>query len=246
MIASAQALRYAVDLVGVAGPPVYFRSRVPIPAHAVAATMTAIGDHTRQLTEFAMHALGSIPGITIYGPSVEHRRSPLVAFNVAGRSPFEIAERLNDAGVESRAGCHCATLAHRDLGLDPAASCRLSFYLYNSIEDVDQAVDALRQIVTGKVPRHRASSMSAGSGRRHPAALHDRPRWAAPGGPRLPTRRRSRRCPCWPADAPPAIRVVRRDDFLLSRASVLVTVVGRPTRLSAGTPAVRRTTRRTP
>ena len=41
VIASAQALRYAVDLVGVAGPPVYFRSRVPIPADAVAATMTA-------------------------------------------------------------------------------------------------------------------------------------------------------------------------------------------------------------
>ena len=66
-----------------------------------------------------------------------------MAFNVAGRNPFDLAEALNDVGVESRAGCHCATLAHRDLGLDPAASCRLSFYLYNSIDDVDQAVAAV-------------------------------------------------------------------------------------------------------
>jgi cysteine desulfurase/selenocysteine lyase len=54
---------------------------------------------------------------------------------------------LNAAGVESRAGCHCATLAHRYLCLEPAASCRLSFYLYNTIEEVDLAADALARIV---------------------------------------------------------------------------------------------------
>jgi cysteine desulfurase/selenocysteine lyase len=53
---------------------------------------------------------------------------------------------LNAAGIESRAGCHCATLAHRYLGLEPAASCRLSFYLYNSLDDVDAAVAALARI----------------------------------------------------------------------------------------------------
>jgi cysteine desulfurase/selenocysteine lyase len=55
---------------------------------------------------------------------------------------------LNDAGVESRAGCHCATLAHRDLALEPAASCRLSFYLYNTPAEVDQAVAAVTAIAT--------------------------------------------------------------------------------------------------
>ncbi|HZM67809.1 MAG TPA: aminotransferase class V-fold PLP-dependent enzyme [Nakamurella sp.] len=95
--------------------------------------------------------------MSIYGPPAPQRRSPLVSFNVAGWNPFTIAEALNDAGVESRAGCHCATLAHRDLRLDPAASCRLSFYLYNTSDDVEQAVGALRRIVTGRsVGRHRA------------------------------------------------------------------------------------------
>ena len=50
-------------------------------------------------------------------------------------------------GVESRAGCHCATLAHHDLGLTPPASCRLSFALYTDDEDVDRALDALRAVV---------------------------------------------------------------------------------------------------
>jgi Aminotransferase class-V len=59
----------------------------------------------------------------------------------------ELAGALGEAGVESRAGCHCATLAHRHLGLEPPASCRLSFYLYNTERDVDLAVDALTRIV---------------------------------------------------------------------------------------------------
>jgi cysteine desulfurase/selenocysteine lyase len=61
----------------------------------------------------------------------------------AGHDPVGLAEALNEAGVESRAGCHCATLAHHALRLDPPASCRLSFYLYNTLGDVDRAVDAV-------------------------------------------------------------------------------------------------------
>jgi cysteine desulfurase/selenocysteine lyase len=149
VIVSAQALRFAVDLVGAAGCPGYFRSNIPIPAEAVAATMTVIGEHTCRLTGRALDGLRAIPGVTIYGPPDPGRRSPLIAFNVANRNPLAIAESLNEEGVESRAGCHCATLAHRELGLEPAGSCRLSFCLYNTIDDVDQAVNALRRIVTG-------------------------------------------------------------------------------------------------
>ena len=70
-------------------------------------------------------------------------RTSLVSFNLAGHDPVDVAGALNKAGVESRAGCHCATLAHRYLGLEPAASCRLSFYIYNTTDDVDAAVAAL-------------------------------------------------------------------------------------------------------
>ena len=137
---------------------------MPFRQEQLSATMAAIGDHTRRLTERALESLSEIPGLTFYGPAAFRDRAPLVAFNVAGHSPFDLAESLNDAGVESRAGCHCATLAHRDLGLDPAASCRLSFYLYNSTDDVDQAVAALQRIVTGpRTGRHRARDAEASS-----------------------------------------------------------------------------------
>ena len=61
-----------------------------------------------------------------------------------------MAAALNRAGVESRAGCHCATLAHHALGLNPPASCRLSFYLYNTTDDVDTAVEAVAAIAAGR------------------------------------------------------------------------------------------------
>ncbi len=57
-----------------------------------------------------------------------------------------MAEALDRAGVEARAGCHCATLAHHALGLSPPASCRLSFYLYNTPGEVNQAVAAVAAI----------------------------------------------------------------------------------------------------
>jgi cysteine desulfurase/selenocysteine lyase len=69
-----------------------------------------------------------------------------VAFNVAGVDPFVLAEELGRECVEARAGCHCATLAHRDLGMDPPASCRLSFAVYNTRDDVTHAMDAVRRV----------------------------------------------------------------------------------------------------
>jgi hypothetical protein len=70
-----------------------------------------------------------------------------------------VARALNAAGIESRAGCHCATLAHHALGLAPPASCRLSFYLYNTPEEVGRAVAAVAAIAADRpAPRHRFRS----------------------------------------------------------------------------------------
>lgn len=144
VIASAQALRLVLDLV--AGERRWFGNSRPIPRPAVVSAMELVERHTSAVTERAMDAAHDIAGLTVYGPAPGTPRSPLVAFNLAGTDPRSVADELNRLGVESRAGCHCATLAHRDLGLTPPASCRLSFALYTSAEDVDRAMDALRYV----------------------------------------------------------------------------------------------------
>jgi cysteine desulfurase/selenocysteine lyase len=116
---------------------------------AVREAMGRVTAWNRQLTARALDGLSAIPGITIYGPRDPARRTSLVAFNLAGHDPMSVAAALDRAGIEARAGCHCATLAHHSLGLDPPASCRLSFYLYNTLAEVDQAVAAVAAIATG-------------------------------------------------------------------------------------------------
>ena len=151
-IISAQALRILLDLAMTPRKPTYFQTAKPIERGAVRAAMDGVSAWNRCLTTRALEGLSTIPGITIYGPRDPSRRTSLVSFNLAGHDPVGVAEALNTAGVESRAGCHCATLAHHKLRLDPPASCRLSFYLYNTLDDVDRAVDAVAAVASRQHP----------------------------------------------------------------------------------------------
>jgi cysteine desulfurase / selenocysteine lyase len=149
-IVSAQAMRVLLDLALTPDRLAYFGSREPIHRTAVYAAMERVSRWHQQLTSRALDGLSAIGGITIYGPRDPARRTSLVAFNLAGRDPVSVAEALNRAGVESRAGCHCATLAHHALGLNPPASCRLSFYLYNTLDEVDRAVAGVAAVAAGR------------------------------------------------------------------------------------------------
>lgn len=148
-IVSAQALRLLLDLALSPDRPVYFGTSRPFGRDAVRAAMDRVSAWNRRLTAHALDALAAVDGITVYGPEDPCRRTSLVSFNLAGRDPVRVAEELNAMGVESRAGCHCATLAHHALGLTPPASCRLSFYLYNTHEEVDAAVRAVAKASHG-------------------------------------------------------------------------------------------------
>ncbi len=161
VIASAQALRLVLDLIAGDGPR-WFGTSQPIPRPLVVSSMDLVAQHTMALTEQAMAAAQEIPGLAVYGPGPATPRSPLLAFNVNGIDPMRIAEGLNDFGVESRAGCHCATLAHRDLGLTPPASCRLSFALYTSQDDVERAMNALRRVIKRARPRFTGRTAAVG------------------------------------------------------------------------------------
>src|SRR4029078_8442632 len=108
----------------------WFTSTASLPGPLVAETMDRVRRHTAELTDLALCEAMSIDGLSYYGPAAGLPRSPLLAFNVPGVDPFALAEDLGREGVEARAGCHCATLAHRELGMDPPPTCRRSLGLY--------------------------------------------------------------------------------------------------------------------
>jgi cysteine desulfurase / selenocysteine lyase len=146
-VLSAQTLRLMLDFSLNPGEFNYYMTDKKLEAPDVEKAMNNIEDHEKVLIGEALNILGDMPGISIYGPKNPENRTSLISFNFKGRDPFEISEKLSKLGVESRAGCHCATLAHYYYELDPPASCRLSFYIYNDIEDVKKACLAVKDCI---------------------------------------------------------------------------------------------------
>ncbi len=149
-ILSAQSIRLLIDFALWPGKNVYFMSDKKLALADVKKAMANISEHEKDLMTEALNILQSIEGLNIYGPKNPSKRTSLVAFNHPQFSPFKIAENLNKMGIESRAGCHCATLAHHYYKLNPPASCRLSFYIYNDLNDVKKACLAVKKILTNK------------------------------------------------------------------------------------------------
>ncbi len=146
VIASAQALRLLVDLALDPAVP-WFGNPQQLPRADVESAMSLVQQHVRGLTDHALDRAQKIPGLHVYGPRPGVPRSPLMAFNIRRLDPRVVADALNGRGIEARAGCHCATLAHYELGVTPRGSCRLSFAAYTSNDDVDRALDALDRVV---------------------------------------------------------------------------------------------------
>jgi cysteine desulfurase/selenocysteine lyase len=145
-ILSAEALRLLIDFSLNPGQYKYFMTDKKLVISDVEKAMKNIELHERNLIGEALKILGEIPSIDIYGPKNTEDRISLVAFTCKHKNPFEIAEGLKKLGIESRAGCHCATLAHHYYKLNPPASCRISFYIYNDLKDVRRACLAVKKV----------------------------------------------------------------------------------------------------
>ena len=145
-ILSAEAIRLLIDFSLNPGQYKYFDTGKKLEKSDVKKAMTNIEDHKNKLMEEALKSLREVPSIKVYGPENVKDRTSIVAFTCENKSPFEIAEELTKMGIESRAGCHCATLAHHYYKLNPPASCRVSFYVYNDIGDVKKACSAIKKV----------------------------------------------------------------------------------------------------
>jgi len=103
--------------------------------------MDAVAAHERELTRYALERMADVEGVTIYGPL--EGRVGVISFNLADIHPHDLATILDHEGVAIRAGHHCAQPLMRRL--DVSATARVSFYLYNTSEDVDVLVAALEK-----------------------------------------------------------------------------------------------------
>ena len=103
--------------------------------------MDAVRRHEEELTRYALARLRELDDITFHGEAPE--RGGVVSFSLGEIHPHDIAQFLDNEGVAIRAGHHCAYPIMRKLGV--AATARASLYLYNTTEEIDLFVDALRR-----------------------------------------------------------------------------------------------------
>ncbi|QRP43752.1 cysteine desulfurase [Amycolatopsis sp. FDAARGOS 1241] len=136
-----------------APPPQKFEAGVPMTSQAVglgAAVdyLTAVGmdrvtEHEHQLTERALAGVGEIDGVRIIGPTDLADRGGTVSFVIDGVHPHDAGQVLDSVGVAVRVGHHCAWPLHRACSVP--ATVRATFYLYNTLSEVDALVAGIRE-----------------------------------------------------------------------------------------------------
>jgi cysteine desulfurase / selenocysteine lyase len=105
--------------------------------------MSFITNHEQEITQYAMQRLAEVTGVKILGPEAS-KRGGVIAFSLEGIHPHDVAQILDADGIAVRAGHHCAMPLHDRYNLP--ATTRASFYLYNTLEEVDQLIVSLGKV----------------------------------------------------------------------------------------------------
>jgi len=101
-----------------------------------------------ELTAYLFQQLRQIPEIKIYGPQPDSNgegRAALAAFTAGEIHPQDLATMLDEEGIAIRSGHHCTQALHRYLNLSSTA--RASLYFYNTREEIDVFVKALKETI---------------------------------------------------------------------------------------------------
>ena len=110
-----------------------------------------MGARDHALARRLYEGVAGVPCVTVYGgwPVAPERCGGIVALNVDGLDSAEVAAALSAGwGIACRAGAHCAPLMHRALGTECRGAVRLSCGWFNTEEEVDTAVAAIRAIAS--------------------------------------------------------------------------------------------------
>ncbi len=100
--------------------------------------------HEAQLTAYALEGLQKLPYIKIYGPDMSTERGAVISFSLEGCHPHDVASIVDTYGVALRAGHHCAQPLMKYL--QAPATNRISFYLYNTKEEIDIFLDSITKV----------------------------------------------------------------------------------------------------
>ena len=103
--------------------------------------MENVHAYEQELVDYVLPKLHEIEGLTVYGPENPNQHAGVIAFNIDGLHPHDVATALDYEGVAVRAGHHCAQPLINHLGISSAA--RASFHIYNTKEDCDKLVEAI-------------------------------------------------------------------------------------------------------
>lgn len=95
------------------------------------------------ITKYAVNELSKLDFLELYITPHLENHSTVISFNIKGVHPHDVASILDSNGVCVRSGNHCAQPLLRYLGMD--STCRASFSIYNTKEDVDNLVEALKK-----------------------------------------------------------------------------------------------------
>jgi cysteine desulfurase / selenocysteine lyase len=111
--------------------------------------LDAIADHEKIMFKRMYDALQAMDGVTIYGetPAEEDRgdsRGGIVSFNLDGVHPNDVGTLLDQQGIAVRTGFHCAQPLMDHFGI--TGTVRASFYLYNTEEEIDRTITALKRV----------------------------------------------------------------------------------------------------
>ena len=115
-----------------------------VPNFVASVGYDAIHELEQSLLVAAHERLSKIPGLTIYGPELR-QKGAIVSFTIDGISAEDLAIRLDDKGVCTRHGHHCAMVLHERLGVP--ATTRASFGVYNTLADVEVLAEAVQEAV---------------------------------------------------------------------------------------------------
>lgn len=106
--------------------------------------MDNIHAYEHELVAYTLPKLLAVDGVTVYGPHDPNKHTGVLAFNMAGLHPHDVATGLDMEGVAVRAGHHCAQPLMEYLNV--TATARASFYFYNTQADADKFIQAVTAV----------------------------------------------------------------------------------------------------